>query len=158
MIATSSSTDEVVRSARAAQRHLKVYEQLLGVRIQMQKPIQLLNKLPPVIKEGGEFHCLQLGSLDDNVASKLRGILSDVSTLSGVNDSAFQQSPHHTDADLNAIWSEISSHQQRQFSRTWRPVLDKMHDKTLLNGGVKSQSLKVFHTSFWNKVILIGNF
>lgn len=151
-MANNASSQEIVRSSRAAQRKLKLYEKLLGLRIQLQKPIQLMNKLPPVIKEDGEYQTLTIGVVDEEVASAMRGVLSDVCELSGVKSSALSSPVHHTGDDLNTIWSGIIAHQQKQYNSLWRPVLDKMHDKTLLSGGVKAQSLKVFHTSFWNKV------
>lgn len=152
MIASNLSADEVVCSSRSAQRKLKLYEQLLGLRIQMQKPIQLIDKLPPVVMRDGEYVTLELGIFDATVSGDLRGMLSTLGSLQGIKDSAFSEVPHSVD-DLDCIWSGIVAQQQRQYNSLWRPVLDKMHDKTLLGGGVKAQSLKVFHTSFWNKVL-----
>lgn len=152
MIASSSATEEVVRSSRAAQKQLKLYEQLLGLRIQLQRPYQLLNKLPPIGKEVGHLRSIDLGVLDFDLADDLRGIVCSLGSISGVSNDSFAQTSHHTDVDLNAIWNGIEEHQHQQFSSQWRHVLDKMHDKTLLGGGVKGQGLKVFHTSFWNKV------
>lgn len=147
MLLTKVSADDVLNSSRAAQQQLKLYEQALGLRIQMQKSLQLANHLPPVLKkEDGTYETVEVGPIDANVASSLRSLLLSVASLTN------NQLPSIASAenDTEHLWQSIHQHQQNLHESKWRRVLDRMHEKTLI--GAKAQSLKVFNQSFWTKV------
>lgn len=148
---TGLSSDHLLRSARAAQQQIELYDQILALRIQMQKVVQLSHSLPPVIRNSEEnFETLFEPCVEGDVTESMRKLLVEVTSISDPNlpksISSFSASN-----DLESVWEAIYEYQSDLYHSKWQRVLDRMHEKSLI--GSKLPSLKTFHQSFWNKVI-----
>lgn len=151
----------------AASSSVKSWEQILGLRILLQKSIDTANQLPPfdvgavlTDKEAST----SLTSVRKPLVEDLRGILSDLVSCNkkkrkhdeiDVNDNTDTISSSST--STNQLWSLVYEGQRTAEDR-WKTVLNKWHARIHFGSEQAKSKMKVFNASLWDQVSHIGRF
>jgi hypothetical protein len=159
------SVDSILQSSKQAQQEIKAYNQLLGLRIQLQRSVQLVNSWPPLLQsqseeeEDAENPLQSIGIPDEEIVANLKQSLKSLIRI-GISQEGIKRDVEEGELndidwveDIESVWEIIESNQSNLFKNNWEPTLNKMQEKALFTmNGAKSQTLKVFNKSFWDKV------
>ena len=135
------------RAAQLAQLHLKTWEAGLALRISLQKPLDVCNKLP-VFSERTEEN------IEGGVASdEIRGRLADMmELLEAQKPTASKKRKFDAfSADEDEIWEHIS-HIQSDLKSDWKPTVDKWHARLNYGSEKAKSSLKILSSTIWEQV------
>lgn len=137
------------RAAQLAQLHLKTWEAGLALRISLQKPLDVCNKLPVYDECTTE-------NLEGGVASEeIRGRLGDmIDLLEAQQPTANKSKKRKFDvfsADEDKIWEHIS-HMQSDLKVGWKPTVDKWHARLNYGSEKSKSSLKILSSTVWEQV------
>ena len=132
-------------TSRLAREEMKIYDQLLGIRIQLQKSLDTANQLPV----GGINPVDNSGEVDDVkevLTKKLEGIIADLVTM--------DEGDNKEDGSDNDIltWKCIARQQRDLEEDSWNSVLNKLHARLNFGSENARQKMKVFGSSFFDQV------
>ena len=130
----SIGEDDRLQASRQASVLLKVWENLLGFRISLQKAFDLGNKLP-----------VNSGVCDLPHADFLIDIVSNLFRMLEVNDLA----QGHSNSIVS--WDDIMN-QRSKLTSKWKNVLNKWHSRLQFGSKDALMKMKTFKNSFWDNV------
>ena len=162
----ASSHDENIAASEVAGQHMQIWEQSLGLRIHLQKAVDLSNKLPLLISSNRN------SEVSENLSSTsicLENMLVEV-----MDTLEQQNSLHHPNKGISdrtkskkrlreklesgkpkenckLIWGEIIKVQE-ELKPKWKATLEKWHARVHFGSEHKKSKLKVFNQSIWEHV------
>lgn len=147
-----TTTSNHVSASRLASSHLKTWEKTLGLRICLQKPLDLANKLPlycdnyptNVIEQSDDFH----KNLKSNLHSMQDILSSEVERCCTYENETKRIKTQHSN-DLS--WENISYSQDKLQTR-WETIMNKWHARLNFGSEKNKTKLKVFNHSLWEQV------
>jgi len=158
----ASTTQDHISASVNAGLHLHSWEKTLALRVSLQKPLDLANRLP------AEFSIADKGEIYDNLSvltNQLRKQLIDGSDMlsSEVHRSTLErpvkQKRVAADADdVDALWKDLYQAQNQLQTLRWEPVLNKWHARLNFGSEKTKAKLKVFTQTMWDQVRCISTF
>lgn len=170
MFATTSG-DKIEASKQAAGQ-ISIWEKALGLRVHLQKSLDLANKLPVVDLGGSNSNSNSTNSSkkrkslshqennsnDSSNISASRQTLSSttcdiMSDLVGILDpSTNKKSKFDVSDDPDAIWTRISDVQSSLRQEKWEPVVNKWYSRVNFGNEKSRTQLKVFNKSIFSQI------
>lgn len=163
------NVNQSVNAAKAAKSSIIYWEQLFRGRIILQKSLQIANQLPVVddLLELAEEEDMKMSTDITTSQTMLKSLLEELVGQQTLSVAANEQqrpnkkgkqsssSTNPSFADEDEAWQAIHTTDEMLMQSKWRPALTAMHRKVNGFSGRQSQQqkeLKVFQTSFWDKV------
>lgn len=153
-----SSADQL-RASALANEHTKGWEQLLALRISLQKSIDIGNKLPAEELEDVYSADSDLSAARGDLTNNLRSVLGDLTNILNVqaenipSESEFAaptSSKRKRNSDI-ITWDEVCASQNHMDSY-WERVVNKWHARLNFGSEQNKNKLKTFNHSFWSQV------
>eukprot|EP01041_Mallomonas_annulata_P000592 gene592-1145_t len=152
MLLSSNQNQSILASSAGAQ--IKAWEQILSIRITLQRTIDLVHKLPNLHDFG-----LLCDSNDDikdakSTLSNTMGVLSDnmISLLESQSEKITNKNMDRKRVrDPNPTWERLSRADQMLESR-WRSVVNTHHARLHFGSEQAQSKLKVLNQSLWDQI------
>ena len=150
-----SSADQL-RASSLANEHTKGWEQLLALRISLQKSIDIGNKLPCEEYEEVYQADKELNEARNDLCSDLRTVLGD---LTNVLNAQAEVIPSETEfngstkrkRNSDISWEDVIA-SQNHMDPYWEKVVNKWHARLNFGSEQNKSKLKTFNHSVWNQV------
>lgn len=149
-------------AAELASQHLKCWEQILALRITLQKSVDLGNQLP------SESISELVGNKDDNevvqstnaLSKGLQSVLLELVEATNVQAEKIDSSSTFTSTIGNKrqrteeiSWEQVIAPQEHM-NQYWEAVVNKWHARLNFGSEQAKSKLKVFNQSIWDQVRL----
>lgn len=156
-----SSADQL-KASSLANEHTKAWEQLLALRISLQKSIDIGNKLPAddfneVYQTGNE-----LPGARSDLCNSLRTVLGDLTNVLNVQAESVPVDGDFIDPTSSKrkrndeiTWEEVCASQNHMDSY-WEKTIDKWHARLNFGSEQNKSKLKTFNHSIWSQVWCIS--
>ena len=143
---------EETRNSIDAKKHIDAFESLLEMRILLQKPIELVNKLPV-------FNDLMKDTETKNIKDSLDGVRDDLketlNSLLSIQDMQISSNKNNkkkkrssNELNLDTTSADIWNHMQDNLKRmrpSWKKSLDLWHGRSHYGSEATKQKLKFFN-------------
>ena len=147
-----TTTNNHLSASRLASNHLKTWEKTLGLRICLQKPLDLANKLPlcsdkyptNVVEQSNDFH----KNLKNSLYCIQEILSSEVERCCTYENESKRVKTHHSN---EVSWGNISDSQDKLQTR-WETIMNKWHARLNFGSEKNKAKLKVFNHSLWEQV------
>jgi protein AATF/BFR2 len=143
------STGDLSAPANCAQEQIKTFNQLLKLRISLQRSLEICNSLPvETIASSSEER-----ERSSELLKSTLGILFDsLSVQETTVDRPKRQKTDFSNATLDEIWGKLYSAQAKDsaLGSKWRTVTDSWSSR--MHFGGQGSSLKVLNYSMWNQI------
>jgi Apoptosis antagonizing transcription factor len=146
--------DEQQSSSKAATDNVKLWETIIGLRISLQRSLDIGNKIP-----GAEFldqfssSDKQCGQSVVQVKDGLKGLLGDLNHLLEVQAKDSSSSKKRKlNEDLK--WEDIVATQQK-FRPSWETTVNKWHARLHFGSEQVKSKMKVFNQTIWEQVSIL---
>lgn len=153
MFAAATGQDQLVQASHRANALLGEFDELLSLRIALQKPLDTANKLPAhdlksisksLSEDGQEDFNEQQAAILQSLEQASSSLLS---VLAG-DDSSLKKKRK---ASVDSLWEEVSSVQDTLQVR-WQQTLDKWAARLHYGSEKARAQLKVFNQSAWGQI------
>ena len=139
----------------AAVRAVQGWEQLLGLRISLQKGLDVANQLPAFNMDGLLEEEEEAAAFDEAKEAISANLETTISQL------AFPSSGKKRKVDIlddpEGAWDKIYK-QQRSSEDNWKGVLNKWHARYHFGSELAKSKMKVFNKSLWDQVHKLAPF
>lgn len=152
MIFSQNDQDDLLRSSNKANSIMNEWEELLSLRIALQKPLDLANKLPAydfneVIKVVDKSEQVELKECQRALVKSLE--TTAVSLLDSLNPTQSQSKRKFSDTD--ELWEDMMS-VQTSLQVNWEKTMDKWATRMHYGSEKARAQLKVFNQSAWGQI------
>lgn len=153
----ASTTQDHISASVLAGLHLRSWEKTLALRVSIQKPMDLANRLPAefAVPSDGK------GELFENLSVLTNQLKRQVHDMSDLLNSEVQRSSDKSvkhkaakvdTGDMDALWNDLYNAQNQLQTLRWEPVLNKWHARLNFGSEKTKAKLKVFTQTMWNQV------
>lgn len=152
----ASTTQDHISASVNAGLHLHSWEKTLALRVSLQKPLDLANRLP------SEFSVSDKGEIYDHLSVLTNQLRKQVIDGSDLLNSEVQRSTSERPVkqkraadDMDALWKDLYQAQTQLQTLRWEPVLNKWHARLNFGSEKTKAKLKVFTQTMWDQVCCI---
>eukprot|EP01032_Pedospumella_encystans_P027423 gene27423-30995_t len=152
----ASTTQDHISASVNAGLHLHSWEKTLALRVSLQKPLDLANRLP------SEFGVSDKGEIYDHLSVLTNQLRKQVLDGSDLLNSEVQRSTSERPVkqkraaagadDMDALWKDLYQAQTQLQTLRWEPVLNKWHARLNFGSEKTKAKLKVFTQTMWDQV------
>lgn len=153
----ASTTQDHISASVLAGLHLRAWEKALALRVSIQKPLDLANRLPAefaVSKDSKDETSENLIGLTNQLKRQVYDVAdllsSEVQRSSG--QAVKSKSVRSETADIHTLWDDLYSAQTQLQTTRWEPILNKWHARLNFGSEKTKSKLKVFTQTMWNQV------
>lgn len=151
-----SSADQLKASSLASE-HTRCWEQLLALRISLQKSVDIGNKLPAEDFDDVYQADAELSEARSDLCGDLRAILGDLTDVLNVqaenipSDSVFSAPTAKRKRSSDILWEDVCA-SQNHLDSYWEKVVNKWHARLNFGSEQNKNKMKTFNHSIWHQV------
>lgn len=153
----ASTTQDHISASVLAGLHLRSWEKALALRVSIQKPLDLANRLP------AEFSVVQNSKEEiyENISTLTNQLKRQVFDVSDLLHTEVERSSGHASrtkvarsetTDMDQLWNDLQAAQNQLQTSRWEPVLNKWHARLNFGSEKTKSKLKVFTQTMWDQV------
>lgn len=146
MFSSNLELDEA-KIARQALQQIKAFEQIIGLRILLQVPLDVSSQLPV---NTGDFSLLKYAEVG-RIRNDCETLLNEFMSCACSTDSSLI----HSSTTLSDAWNSVHN-QQISMEKNWKQVVDKWHARVNFGSEHVKSKLKVLNFSVWDQVLLLS--
>jgi hypothetical protein len=135
-------------AARSALKQIKVFEQIIGLRIMLQKPLEVTSQLPLCSENDVFFKSADMRNMSREYSLLIAELMRSASSAGASNQ--------NVTANFSDMWTSIYS-QQTEMEHKWKNVIDKWHARVNFGSEHMKSKLKVLNFSICEQVLFLSS-
>mmetsp|Transcript_6355 Transcript_6355/g.9509 ORF Transcript_6355/g.9509 Transcript_6355/m.9509 type:complete len:303 (+) Transcript_6355:3-911(+) len=147
---SSNGNDDQRLSSTLATNIIKTQDELLGFRIALQRPLEIIQRFPVAIERVDADDDPSIATFfdeRDQIAATLKALISDI-----LKSKVFCKGTKDK-SNVSVSWSNVLSAQENIESQSrWKEVLNKWHARMNFGSDHVKNKLKVFNRTFWDQI------